>query len=289
VYVHFGNVGVFCLDLAGKVLWKRDLGVYPMVVGFGTGGSPVLHGDKLLVLRDNEAKSFLVALNKRTGEPVWRVERPGKTSWSTPFVWTANGRTQVVCCGDKAVTAYDPDSGSQLWTLGGIDSSFSTSPAADADRIYFGTGGPGSAGPIYAVKATATGDITLAKGETANAGVAWSRTKSGLAYASPLVLDGRLYLPGRGAVTCLDAATGKPHYEGERLPKAKSITSSPWAAGGVVYFLDEAGRAFAVAAGPEFKVVGEGTIEEMCWATPAVADGAVYVRGRDKLYCVAGK
>lgn len=290
VYAYAAAAGLFCLDKAGKVVWKTDLGTYPTSLGFGTGSSPVLLGDKIFVLYDNEVKSFLVAVDKATGKELWKVDRPGKSAWSSPFVWKAKGRTELVCCGEKSVTSYDPETGKELWQFGGVENGFMNTPVADADMLYFGNSSQGGQGPIWAVKAGASGDITLAKDQTSSEAVAWSRPKAGPGISSMLLYDGYLYVAGpQGMLSCYEAKTGNPAYTKERLPKGRGTTASPWAADGKIYILDDTGRTTVVGAGPKFEVLGDNAIEEMCWATPAAADGKLYIRGRDKLYCITEK
>src|SRR5204863_2795247 len=128
LYAYFGMTGLFCYDLSGKLVWKRDLGSFPMAMGFGSGSSPTLDGDRLFVQCDNEKQSFLVALDKKNGEELWRVERAEKTSWSTPFIWHNKERTELVVCGGNHVRSYDPPTGKQLWELGGFQGQFQASP-----------------------------------------------------------------------------------------------------------------------------------------------------------------
>src|SRR5262249_41621836 len=160
------------------LLWNKDLGTYKMMAGWGTGSSPALDGDRLFIQCDNEEKSFLVALNKKDGKELWRVDRNEKSGWSTPFVWKNGKRTEIVACGKK-VRSYDPATGKVLWELGGVGSSggggrgmggnsTNSTPVADAERIYFGSGGSFGSGPLFAVKAGASGDISLKEGDTSN-------------------------------------------------------------------------------------------------------------------------
>jgi outer membrane protein assembly factor BamB len=299
VYAYFGTAGVYCYDLKGKLVWSKDLGTYKMMMGWGTGSSPALDGDRLFIQCDNEEKSFIVALDKKTGKQLWRVPRPERSSWSSPFVWRNKKRTEVVACGSKKVRSYDPATGKVLWECGGMGggggggrfggggANSNATPVADAERIYFGTGGPFGGSPLFAVKAGASGDITLGEEETSNAGVAWSRTRSGPYLASPLLYEGRLYvIETFGGLSCYDAKTGKPAYQRARLQGARSFTSSPWAYGGKVFCLAEDGTAFVVKAGPKFQLLGKNTISEMFWASPAASGGALFLRGVDHLYCI---
>jgi outer membrane protein assembly factor BamB len=151
-------------------------------------------------------------------------------------------------------------------------------------------GGPGagSSGTLFAIKAGATGDITLKEGETSNAGVDWSAPRSAPAMASAILYQGYLYtLEQRGGqISCIDAKTGKAAYSRERIGPARGFTSSPVAADSKIYCLDDSGQTFVIQAGPEFKLLGQNPLNEMCWSSPAVSGGAVYLRTVDHLYCI---
>jgi outer membrane protein assembly factor BamB len=308
VYAYFGMHGVFCYDLAGKQLWKKDLGSYPMALGFGTGSSPALADGRLFIQCDNEEKSFLVALDAKTGEELWRVKRTERTGYSTPLIWKNKVRTEVVCLGSPRVHSYDPETGKQLWELGGMAGQAKATPVASAELLYVGTGGgPGGMGgrggrggaggfggngnrPLFAVKAGASGDITLTDKATSNDGIAWYQPKAGPQTASPLLYQGYLYILDEhgGFLSCHDAKTGEQSYK-ERLPGARGFTSSPWAADGKVFCLDDAGTTYLVQAGRDFKLLGKNTLEEMAWSSPAVADRALFLRTVDHLYCIQQK
>ena len=313
VYAYFGMTGVFCFDFTGKLVWNADLGSYRIAMGYGTGSSPVLDGGKLFIQCDNEEKSFLVALDAKSGKELWRVARPERSSWSTPFIWKNKVRTEVVCLGSPRVRSYDPATGNQLWEQGGISGQARATPVSSPELLFVGTGGgfggaePGGAPPegtppggrqgrggrgaggkpLFAVKAGAAGDITLKDGAKSNDGVAWYLPQAGPPTASPLLYEGHLYILEErgGLLSCYDPKTGKQVYK-ERLPGARGFTSSPWAHGGKVFCLDDSGTTHVVNAGPEFKVLGKNTIGEMCWASPAVVDGALLLRTVDHLYCI---
>ncbi len=284
VYAYFGMVGVYCFDMTGKKLWEKEIGAYPTAMGFGTGSSPALCDGKVFVQCDNEQKSFLLALDGKTGKELWKVERDDRTSWSTPFPWKNKVRTELVVCGSRKVRSYEPATGKVLWEMRS-SGSFSSSPAADDERIYFGASSRMSQGSLYAVKVGASGDVTLRDGKESSEAVAWSRSRSGPSTASPVVYRGQVYVLDRG-LSSYDAKTGEPIYSRERLTGARGFTSSPWAYDGKIFCLDEDGRTFVVQAGKEFKVLGSNRIDEMCWSSPAVADGMLLLRGRDHLFCI---
>jgi outer membrane protein assembly factor BamB len=308
VCAYFGMHGVYCYDLKGNLLWTADLGSYPMALGFGTGSSPALDCGRLFIQCDNEQKSFLVALDAKTGKELWRVVRPERTGYSTPLVWKNSVRTEVVCLGSPKARSYDPATGKQLWELGGMTGQSKASPVADGDLLYIGTGGgpggfggPGGPGggsgfggggsrPLFAVKAGASADITLKEGAKSNDGVAWHMPQAGPQTASPLLYGGYIYvLEERGGfLSCYDTKSGEKVYK-ERLPGARGFTSSPWAGDGKIYCLDDGGTTYVVQAGTTFKVLGKNAVPEMCWSSPAVAGGALFLRTVDHLYCVEQK
>jgi outer membrane protein assembly factor BamB len=255
-----------------------------------------------------------VALNAKTGDELWRVSRSERTNHCSPIVWKNKLRTELVTSGQKA-RSYDPATGKLLWELG-MGGQCRATPVGDSERLYvggaggfgggfgggepeggepgdFGGRGPGGrrgnggGGGLFAVQAGASGDVTLKQGETSNAGVAWSQPRSGPEMASPLVYQGYLYIlrQSGGIVTCCDAKTGKQVYR-ERIPRATGFWASPWACDGKVFCLDDSGATHIIQAGSEFKVLGKNSIEEMCWSSAAVADGALLLRGVDHLYCI---
>lgn len=291
VYAYFGETGVFCFDYLGTQLWHKDLGVYPTFSSHGTGASPVLDGGRLFIQCDNDQKSFLVALEATTGKELWRVARAEPTGWSTPLVWKNKVRTEVVCLGSKQLLSYDPDNGKLLWQLSGTSAQCFGSPVGDAELLYAGTGGQlGGGRPLFAVKAGASGDITLKSDATANGSVAWYLPKAGPLMATPLLFEGHLYVleQNLGLVTCYDAKTGKQVYR-ERLPQARGFFASPWAYQGKVFCLDEDAQTSVLQAGPEFKLLGQNKIGETCWASPALAGDALFLRTIDHLYCIKNK
>jgi outer membrane protein assembly factor BamB len=320
VYAYFGMTGIFCFDMDGKPVWSKNLGSYQ--VSFGPGSSPALDSERVFVQCDNEEQSFLVALDKQTGDEVWRVERDEGSNYATPYVWKNNARTELVTCGSK-VRSYDPATGKLLWEYGNFGAAVKPSPVGDAERLYVCTAGggfgprggkgppgrpdapggaqpppPGGFGglgggrapnsPLVAIKAGASGDISLSGTETSNAGVAWSISPGGGGMASPLVYRGCVYVlqQNGGIIGCYDALTGTQHYR-QRLDGAAEFWSSPWAADGKVYCLDSDGQTFVVEAGPELKVLAINKLDDIFRSSVALAPRQILFRGVDRLYSVA--
>lgn len=294
IYAYFGLVGLFCYDLSGNLLWKKDTGEYPMQSNWGTSSSPVLHEDSIFLQIDHEADSFLLALDKKTGKEQWRLPRDEGSNWSTPVIWKNSKRTELVTTG-MVTRSYDPKTGKLLWSLNMGGGRSSSSAAGDNDLLYLGTEGrgrPGSestGGTLFAVKAGASGDVTPEPGVLSSAGVSWSRPGAGPAMASPLVYEGYVYILDRrrGAVSCYDAKTGAIAYQDQRLDGARAFWASPWGNKGKIFCLDETGSVYVLAPGPELKVLSRNTLSEKFWASPAMTRGAILLRGVNHVYCVA--
>ena len=300
VYAYFGMHGLFSYDFAGKLVWKKDLGAYPTQMGQGPASSPVLDGQRLFLQIDNEEESFIVALDTKTGDELWRVARSERTNHCSPIIWKSKERTELVTSGSQKVRSYDPATGKVLWELSMGGGQCHATPVGDRELLYVGCspgmggggmggpgGGRGGGGALFAVRAGAAGDLTPKTGETASAGVAWSQPRGGPEEASPLAYQGYVYILRKngGIVTCYDAKTGKQVYR-ERIPEARSFWASPWAADGKIFCLDDAGTTHVLQAGPDFKVLGKNSLDEMSWASPAVAGGAVFLRSVDHLFCI---
>jgi outer membrane protein assembly factor BamB len=291
VYSYFGNVGVFCHDMNGELLWSRRLPVQKTRFGWGTASSPVLHQGKLFIQNDNEEKSYLLAINAKTSSDLWKIERDEKSNWATPFVWKNEQRTELITCGSKKVRSYDLD-GKLLWEFSGMSNIAIPTPFARDGLLYVSSGYVmDKLRPLYAVRPGASGDITLKEEETSNQHIAWSQRLAGPYNPSPLLYGEHLYvLYDRGLLACLDAKTGKPVYEKQRLDQTVgAFTASPWAYDGKIFCLSEDGDTIVVQAGPVFKMIGKNSLDELCMATPAIVRGSVLIRAEGHLYRIGKK
>jgi outer membrane protein assembly factor BamB len=288
VYVYFGAIGLFALDLNGQIIWAVEMPPVKMRGGWGTGGSPVLHKDRIYVVNDNDTQSFIAAFDKRTGNEVWRIDRDEGSNWSTPFVWEHELRTEIVTAGTDKVRSYDLD-GKMLWELKGMPWITIPTPFAAHGLLYITSGYPGDAlRPVYAIRPGASGDLSLREGETSNKSIAWFERQLGPYHPSPLVYGDYYYtLLDRGFLLCHDARTGKQIYGRQRISLGAGFTSSPWAYNGKIFALSEDGDTYVIQAGPEFKVLGKNSLNEMTLATPAVVRGSLIIRTQSKLYRIA--
>lgn len=291
VYVYFGNVGLFAYDKAGKLVWSQTMGPYKMRYGWGTAASPILFKDRLYIVNDNDDQSFIACYDAKTGKKIWKTDRDEGSNWSTPFIWENDKRTEIVTAGTRKIRSYDLD-GKLLWELGGMSSITIATPFTRFGLLYLSSGYVGDqVRPIYAVKPGASGDISLKGEETSNDYVAWYQKQAGPYNPTPLVYGDYYYtLLDRGFLTCHDAHTGKLIYDKQRLdPAASAFTSSPWAYNGKLFLQSEDGDTFVVQAGPEFKLLGKNSINDMAMATPAIVQGSLVLRTASKLYRIAGK
>lgn len=287
VYVSLGMHGLYCFDMDGALLWEKDLGAYETQNGWGTGSSPVLHGDRLFVQMDNEEYSFLVALDPASGDEIWRVERAEKTNYGTPYIWENGERTELVTGGLRA-RSYDPATGELLWELQ-MDGRYNIpGPASSKDLLYLGNAGfrdiPGT---FFAVKAGAEGDITPDSMSQSSEGLAWYHADAPTENPSPLLYGGLLYLLSSrgGQLSCLDAESGEIVYQ-EKIQGVGACWASPWANGDKVFFTDEKGVTKVIKAGREFEFLHENSLDDRFWASMATTGEAYIFKGDKKLYCI---
>jgi outer membrane protein assembly factor BamB len=289
VYVYFGDVGLFAYDMDGKPLWSRSMDALEMQTGFGHAASPVVDDSRVYIVNDNEEQSFIAAYDKRTGAQAWRVDRKETSSWTTPLVWKNELRTEIVTAATGGVRSYDVNGG-LLWQFTGMSTFAVPSPLASGGLLYVMSGYTASAlRPAYAIRAGATGDISLKPDQTSSEFIVWADRTLGTFHASPLVYRGCYYiLHDRGFLTCNDPGTGKPIYPRQRISSdTATFTASPWAYNGKVFALSEDGDTFVFQSGPEFKVLGKNSLNEMALATPAVAGGSLIIRTASKLYRIS--
>jgi outer membrane protein assembly factor BamB len=285
---YFGMTGVYCYDLAGDLLWQKELGSYPMQFSWGTGSSPILDSGRVYIQCDNDKESFLVALDAKTGDQIWRVKREEISNWSTPILWKNSQRSELVVAGGSKMRSYDPATGDLLWQMN-ASGRCSPSPVASGDALFVDSVDRlmGRSGILAAIGPGALGDISLKGTDTTGSSVPWSIKLAGYRLASPLVYQGCLYSLEQqaGIIKCLDAETGKEHYK-QRLPETSGFTASPWAADGKIYCLDQGGATLVLEAGPKLNIVATNKLDGMFWASAGVAGNKLLLRSVEHLYCV---
>ena len=286
VYAYFGNLGLFAFDMSGKPVWSKPMDSFKVRNGWWHAASPIIHRDRVYIVNDNDERSFIAAYDKKTGDEIWRTIREEGSNWATPFVWENGSRTEIVTAGTKKVRSYDLN-GKLLWEFSGMASIDIPTPLAAHGLLFITSGYPADPlRPAYAIRPGASGDISLKKDETSNAFIAWSHPTLGPYNPSPIVYGDYYYtLFDRGLFTCHDAKSGKEIYGRQRITAdAAGFTSSPWAYNGKIFATSEDGDTYVIQAGPEFKVLGKNSLDEMTLATPAVARGSLIIRTASKLY-----
>jgi outer membrane protein assembly factor BamB len=290
IYVYFGMIGlVAALDMKGEVQWAKEFTPVNTFNEMGTAASPIVYKDRLIIVNDNLKDSFISTFDKKTGRELWRVKREERGNWSTPFVWENELRTEIVTAGTGKVRSYDLD-GKLLWELSGMTILTIPTPFASKGLVFISSGYPGgNPRPVYAIRPGGSGDISLKPDETSNAYVAWYQPLLGTYNTSALVYGDYYYtLLDRGFLLCHDAKTGKQIYGRKRISADSSgFTASPWGYNGKVFVLSEDGDTFVIEAGPEFKLLGKNTLNEMPLATPAVLRGSLLIRTTGHLYRIA--
>jgi len=280
VYAFFGSEGLYAYDYSGKLAWKADLGKMG-TVGMGTGTSPIIFENLVIVQCDEEngEASFIIGLDKKTGEEVWRTARKVQVSWATPLLVKTAKRSELITSGTESIVSYDPATGKELWTHKGVESNAIPSPVANSEMVYLVAGFPAKI--AMAIRLGASGDLT----GTPN--VPWKYTKGTAYVPSPILYGDYLYLTtDRGILTCIDAKTGEVKYEGGRVPVPATFTASPVAFEGKILLTSEDGDTYIVKAGPKHEVIGTNSVGEPVYASPAIADGRIYIRGEKNIYCI---
>ena len=291
VVAFFGSEGLYCFDMEGNPIWQKDLGLLDAGPANAPGlqwafaSSPVIHEGKVLVQCDARNQAFVASFDVATGKEVWRTKRDDDPCWGTPTPYKSENRHQVIVNGYKHIGGYDFATGAELWRLrGGGDIPVPT-PIVANDLIYI-TNAHGGQAPVYAIRTSATGDITLEGDQTSSSHIAWSNLRIGNYMQTPLVYGDELYCcRDNGILKAYDAATGKKHF-GKRLSKGVGYSASPVAGDGKIYFTSEEGDVFVLQTGREYKLLAENTLGEICMATPAISEGLLIYRTKGHLLAI---
>ena len=292
VVAWFGSQGIYAYDFDGGLRWSVDLGRVDMgaydipAYEWGPASSPIVWNGMVIVQCDTQQDSFLLALDAETGDTVWKTDRQELPSWGTPTIVTTSAGPELVTNASNFVRGYDPKTGRELWKLGGSSKLTAPTPIF-ANGLHIVASGRAPERPMFAVKAGARGDLTLAKDVTESAAVAWSKTGRGSYMPTPLFYRGLVYvLANNGVLDAYEAETGKEIYR-QRLPLVGSgYSASPVAADGKIYLSNEDGEMLVVEAGASFKHIATNSIGEMLMATPAFSDGVMFVRGVSTLFAI---
>ena len=277
----FGSRGIYAYDLDGNLKWEKGFGKLSMRLGFGEGTAPVLHGDTLILNFDHQGEDFIVALDKSTGKELWRKAREEESNWSAPLVIEHAGRTQAVVSATARVRSYDIETGEVIWECGGLGLNTIPAPVYDGENVYVMSGYRDQ--NMFAIK------LDGAKGDlTGTEHVLWENQRGNSYTPSPVLHEGILYFTSdNGMISAMNAKTGEPYYIQQRLPNPTKLKSSPVAAGDYLYQATEEGDVVVVKLGKEYAVESVNDFgDEFFIATPAIADGKIYLRGTNTLYAI---
>ncbi len=283
LFAFFGSWGLYAFDLNGNLQWEADLGTRSMRNAFGEGTTPVLHDDTLVVTWDHlGGQSFVVALDKNTGEERWRANREEIDTWATPLVVEHAGRAQVVVPAMERVYAYDLETGVVIWQSRGTTMNAIPSPVHADGIVYVMSGYRGN--NLQAIRLDdARGNIA------ATDAIVWQRDRDTPYVPSPLLYDEALYVikSNDGILSVFDPETGEPHYALQRLAGVPNIFASPVGAAGRVYIPGREGTTLVIRHGPEFEILATNTLDDGFDASPAIVGDEMYLRGRRYLYKIA--
>lgn len=275
LYAYFGPEGLYAYDFSGKLAWKVVEKFHTL--GLGTGTSPVLFRNTVIIQRDQDEKtSVVVAYDKTSGKEVWKTSRPVSISWSTPVFAEANGRTELITNGTEHVIAYDAADGKELWRTKGVESNAIHAPLVGSGLVIVTAGFP--AKRIIAIRPGEQSDDKR---------IAWEYSKGTGYVLSNIIYQDQVYLStDNGIVTALDAKTGKVVYEGGRPPKPTHFMGSAVAFNGMVAMTSEDGDTILLKAGPKHEIVRINTVDEPVYSSAAISNGRIYIRGEKHLFAI---
>jgi len=277
VYASFGNRGLVAFDVNGKLAWHREVGQIDNY--HGPAGSPLLYKDRVILFQDHRQGAFVAAFDARTGKQVWKTARTANVGWGTPVAVRVGNHDEIVVSSQYAVTAYDPDTGKELWRCDGNSFEVIPTPVVGHGLVFASSG---RVGPTLAIRPGGKGDVTRTH-------VAWMSPKGSPFVPSPLVYGDYLYTVNDMAsiVTCFEAATGKVMWQGRLgVAQREGFSASPVGVDGRVFFTNDQGETFVLRAGPTFELLRTNRIGEMTLASPALVDGRWYIRTDRSLFAI---
>jgi outer membrane protein assembly factor BamB len=295
VVAWFGSQGVFAYDIDGKLLWEVDLGHLNLGAydvpsyEWGPASSPILWNGMVILQCDTQLDSFILALDSRTGETIWKAERDELPTWGTPTVVPAESGPELVTNGSNFIRGYDPETGEELWRLGRSSKITAPTPIY-SDGLIVVASGRGPERPIFVIRPGSRGDLTLPRGETTSEAIAWSIEQRGPYMPTPIAYRGNLYvINNNGAFAAYELATGKEHFRQRTSHIGSGFSGSPVAADGKLYLPSEDGEIIVLAAGNEYEHVASNPMGELLMASPALSEGVMYVRSASSLFAVGNK
>jgi len=282
IYAYFGSRGLYCLDMKGNIKWEKDLGQMRKAGTFGEGSCPIIHEDAIVILRDQEGQSFIVALNKYSGDEIWKKERNERTTWTSPIVVEHNGKSQIIVPATNRTRSYDLENGDVLWECSGMTRNVIPSPVYTDGHVYVISGFRGSS--LQAI------DLDIADGDiTGTDAIVWEYNRDTPYVPSPLLSGDIIYFlkDNNGILTAIDKNTGMVHYGPERVTGISGVYSSIAGAADRVYIASRNGTVTVLKHGPEFEVLAVNKLDDSFNASPVFVGDELFLRGAQHLYRIA--
>ncbi len=277
IYAFFGSRGLAAFDFNGKLVWHQDLGDVDNY--HGSAGSPLLYKNRIVVYQDFDGASFIAAFDATTGKQIWRTPRRASVGWGTPVAVRVDTRDEIVVSSQSAVTAYDPDTGRELWVCDGNSFEVIPTPVVGHGLVFASSG---RVGPTLAIRPGGRGNVTRTH-------LAWASPRGSPFVPSPVLSGSQLYMVNDMAsvVTSFEAATGKVLWQGRLgVAQREGFSASPVAVGGKIFFTNDQGETFVLRDGPSFELLRTNHLGESTLASPALVDGRWYIRTDRSLFAI---
>lgn len=282
LYAYFGSRGLYCLDFEGNLLWERDFGQMSKHMSFGEGSSPAVHDDKLVIIWDHEEDSYLYILDKHTGKDIMKIERDERTSWSSPLIVNVNGKNQIITNATTQIRSYDLETGEVIWHDTGMTRNVIPHPIAKDGILYLMSGFRGNV-----IKAI---DLNKSNGNiNGTDAIIWEYDQNASYTPSALLANGKLYFmrTNHGNITCLNADDGSVNYSVEKLEGTGTVYASPVAAKDRLYVSSKNGITYVIKQGSDFEIIAKNVLNDGNYASPAIVENELYIRGFQYLYCLS--
>lgn len=282
IYAYFGSRGLYCLDMMGNLKWERDIGIMRKRNAFGEGSCPIIHGNTIVILQDHEGQSFIIALDKRSGDELWKEYRDEPTTWTSPIVVDYNGISQVIVPASNRTRSYNLSNGEIVWECGGLTRNVIPSPIYMDGHIYVVSGHGGSSFQSI--------NLDLAEGDiTGTDAVEWQYNYDTPYVPSPIISDDIIYFLKRNdnILTALDRHSGKVLYGPVRIQGISNVYSSIVGAEDRLYIASRNGTVAVIKQGSTFEKLATNILDDSFNASPVIVGSELFLRGTEYLYCIA--
>ena len=281
VYCWFGSAGLFVYELDGTPVWNRDLGKVYMGAALGEGCSPVVHGNRVIIVRDQQRQSTIEVLDAKNGKTIWKKNREEGNTWATPAIAEYNGKVQVITCASNYVRSYDLENGDLVWKCSGLTGNATPCPIVEDNRVLVMTGYTGHS--AMSLPITEIGDLSNSDK------IFWTHDRGTPYVPSPVLLEGTLLFnqSNSGIWTALDSSSGKVVLDRTRLPGISKIYASPVVAQGYVFVTGIDGLTVVLKPGRELHVVASNKLNDTFSSSAAIAGKQLFLRGNRHLYCIS--